>query len=239
METGHHFMTDQKMNQKTQTKQLISSYHKENKASIQLSLDGFSFSVLNTKEQIIESLSYFPFKHKARSPEELLVFVEEVYKKNDQLADRPGEVKICHVNPFSTLVPGPLFDENNIRNYIKYSSKTFQNDYIVYDELIEHEMVNVYIPFVNVNNFFLEKYGSFEYRHFSTVLIESLLDTFKYSEHPHVFAHIAKGHMELLVIKDHKCQLYNSFQFETAADFIYYILFIFTLHIISYYGNFS
>lgn len=218
-------MTDLRMNQKTQIKELITSSRKENIASIQLSLDGFSFSVLDTKKQTISSLSHFPFKHKARSPEELLEFVEGIYQQNEQLSKRPGEVKICHVNPFSSLVPAPLFDEERSRDYLKYSSKTFQNDYIVYDELTSHDMVNVYIPFVNVNNFFLEKYGSFEYRHFSSVLIESLLDTFKYSEHPHVFAHIGKGHMELLVIKEQQCQLYNSFQFETAADFIYYVLF--------------
>jgi hypothetical protein len=32
-------------------------------------------------------------------------------------------------------------------------------------------LVNVYIPYTNITNFFFDKYGEFEYRHSSSVLL--------------------------------------------------------------------
>jgi len=151
--------------------------------------------------------------------------VEQVFEKNRPLQKRYGSVNITHVNQLSTLVPKSLFDENKIRDYLKYSSKTYVNDYVVYDNLANHDMVNVYIPFVNVNNFFLDRFGSFEYKHSSTVLINKLLNTFQYSEHPHMFAHIGERHFEIVVIAQNKLVLYNSFKYSNKEDFIYYILF--------------
>ena len=50
-----------------------------------------------------------------------------------------------------------------------------ENDYITYDEIKNSEIVNVYIPFVNINNFLFDIYGSFIFKHSSTVLIERLI----------------------------------------------------------------
>ena len=83
----------------------------------------------------------------------------------------------------------------------------------------------VYIPFVNVNNFLLERFGSFEYKHFSTVLITNLLSTYRYSEHPHIFIHVDRNRMYVVAISNNNLQLYNSFSFKTREDFLYHLLF--------------
>ena len=193
--------------------------------SIQLSLDGFSFCIINKNEKHIERLEHFRFNDHSPTPDKLLQNVESVFKKERALQKRYGSTNITHVNQLSTLVPKSLFDEDRIRDYLKFSSKTYTNDYVVHDEIENHDMVNVYIPFVNVNNFFLERFGSFEYKHFSTVLVNNLLNTFKFSEHPHMFAHIGELQFEILVIANDKLLFYNSFNYQSEADFIYYILF--------------
>ena len=193
--------------------------------SIQLSLDGFSFCIINKTEMQIERLEHFPFIDQSPTPDKLLQNVEDVFKKERALQKRYGTVNITHVNQLSTLVPKSLFDEERIRDYLKFSSKTYTNDYVVHDEIENHDMVNVYIPFVNVNNFFLERFGSFEYKHFSTVLVNSLLNTYKFSEHPHMFAHLGERQFEILVIANDKLLFYNSFNYQSKEDFIYYILF--------------
>lgn len=197
----------------------------ENHLSIQLSLDGFSFCVLDEKESSVQKLKHFSFKDLSPTPEKLLKNVKEVFVQEKDLQKRYLSVRISHVNQLSALVPKSLFDETRIKDYIRYSSKTYDHDYIVYDEIENHDMINVYIPFVNVNNFFLERFGSFEYKHFSTILITTLLNTFKFSEHPHMFAHIADRHFEIVIIANSKLLLYNSYTYETKEDFIYYILF--------------
>ncbi len=217
-------MMDQKKTQEI-NKSIDYSNLYENQLSIQLSLDGFSVCVLNQKDNLIQKLEHFPFKDLSPTPEKLLLNVKNLFDNEKDLQKRYDSVIISHVNQLSALVPKSLFDETRMKDYIKYSLKTFDNDYIVYDEIENHDMVNVYIPFVNVNNFFLERFGSFEYKHFSSILITSLLKTFKFSEHPHMFAHLGQNQFEIVVIANNKLLFYNSFSFEAKEDFIYYILF--------------
>ncbi len=217
-------MMDLKKQQKTNTSIDFNNLSKKH-LSIQLSLDGFSFCIINKVEKQIERLEFFPFDDNSPTPDKLLQNVEAVFKKERALQKRYGSVNISHVNQLSSLVPKSLFDEGRIRDYLKFSSKTYTNDYVVHDDIDNHNMVNVYIPFVNVNNFFLERFGSFEYKHFSTVLVNKLLNTFKFSEHPKMFAHIGKKQFEILVIADDKLLFYNSFNYQTKEDFIYYVLF--------------
>lgn len=215
---------DQKKKVKTRSIDLKNLY--ETHLSIQLSLDGFSFCVLDKTYDLIQKLVYHPFKESASGPEELLTRIQEIFEKENLLQQQYGSVNVTHLNDLTSLVPKAFFDESKLKDYIRYSSKTFDNDYIVFDEIDNHDLFNVYIPFVNVNNFLLERFGSFEYKHFSTVLISNLLNTYRYSEHPHLFVHLEKKRMFVVAISNNKLQLHNSFAYNTKEDFLYYLLFV-------------
>ncbi len=197
----------------------------ETHLSIQLSLNGFSFCVVDKTYDLVQKLVHHSFKDIAAGPEDLLARIQSIFEKETLLQQKYGSVNVSHVNELSSLVPKPFFDESKLKDYIRYSSKTFDNDYIVWDEIENHDLINVYIPFVNVNNFLLERFGSFEYKHFSTVLITNLLSTYRYSEHPHIFIHVDRNRMYVVAISNNKLQLYNSFSFKTREDFLYYLLF--------------
>lgn len=201
------------------------SYLKDSHLSIQLSLDGFSFCIINKNTNEVTEIIHHPFIKKSTTPQKHLENVMQLFQTEVFLQQKYDSVNFTHINDLSTLVPKPLFEPENLKNYLKYSSKTYQNDYVVYDEIESHDIINVYIPFVNLNNFFLEKFGSFEYKHFSTILVENLLNTYKFSEHPHLFANINDNHFEIVVIANNKLLFYNSFKYQTKEDFIYYILF--------------
>ncbi|MBE9489718.1 MAG: DUF3822 family protein, partial [Bacteroidetes bacterium] len=197
----------------------------ESHLSIQLSLDGFSFCIINKTLNEVTALYSYTFPNNSPTPEKHLENVVEVFKKEKLLNHRYHTVNITHVNELSTLVPKAFFVPEQIKSYIKYSSKVYKNDYIVHDPLVNHDMMNVYVPFVNINNFLLEKFGAFEYKHFSTVLVENLMNTYKFSERPHIFVHICDEHFEIVIIANSKLLLYNSFKYKTKEDFIYYVLF--------------
>jgi len=197
----------------------------ESHLSIQLSLDGFSFCIINKTLNEVTALYTYTFPNNSPTPEKHLDNVIEVFKKEKLLNRRYHTVNITHVNELSTLVPKALFVPEQIKSYIKYSSKVYKNDYIVHDPLVNHDMMNVYIPFVNINNFLLEKFGAFEYKHFSTVLVENLMNTYKFSERPHMFVNICDEHFEIVIIANSKLLLYNSYKYQTKEDFIYYVLF--------------
>ena len=224
MEIGlHSMMVEEKIQINNNSKDLNNL--NESHLSIQLSLDGFSFCIINKTLNEVIALYTYTFSNNSPTPEKHLDNVIEVFEKEKLLNRRYHTVNITHVNELSTLVPKAFFVPEQIKSYIKYSSKVYKNDYIVHDPLVNHDMMNVYIPFVNINNFLLEKFGAFEYKHFSTVLVENLMNTYKFSERPHMFVNICDEHFEIVIIANSKLLLYNSYKYQTKEDFIYYVLF--------------
>ncbi len=199
--------------------------HKDSHLSIQFSLDGFSFCILNKDTKTFDALYDYTFNDTNNTPQKLLENISAVFKKEELLQKKYHSVSVSHINELATLVPKPLFDEEKLRDYVNFSTKVYANDYLVYDEIKNHDIVSVYIPYVNINNFLLDQFKEFEYKHFSSILIENLLGIYKYSIVPHMFAHICNNHFELVVIANKKLQLYNTYKFSTKEDFIYYVLF--------------
>ena len=61
-----------------------------------------------------------------------------------------------------------------LADYLKFNSKILSNDYITHDDLAQGDIVNVYVPYVNINNFIYDTYGAFEFNHYSTILLNTL-----------------------------------------------------------------
>ncbi len=224
MVTGQYFMIQEKLKIKSN---LDSKNQEYNHLSIQFSLGGFSFCVLNKNDKKFTALYNYGFKEASYTPQTLLQNITEIFDTNPLLKDQQYHtVSVSHTNNLSSLVPKPLFREERMSDYLSYNNKTLRHDYFAFDDLKNHEMVNVYVPFVNANNFFIDQFGGFEYKHFSTVLVENLVDIYKLSLVPHMFVNICKRHFEIVVIANKKLQLYNTFDYRTKEDFIYYILFV-------------
>ncbi|MCF8714636.1 DUF3822 family protein [Joostella atrarenae] len=209
------------MTQKT-TSNILNNTFKE--LSIQVSLGGLSFCILDGTDSKIEHLSTISFEKKA-TPEKLIEHLEDWFKKDIVSQTTFNKVTVIHENELAALVPKSLFNERNLSNYLKYNVKILENDFITYDELKEHDIYNVYVPFANVNNYIFDKFGDFEYKHFSTVLVETLINSSKKSDTQNVHVFISKTHFEIVVLDQKKLLFYNSFQYQQKEDFIYYLLF--------------
>lgn len=194
--------------------------------SIQLSLDGFSFCVLDFETQDILSYNQYNFYNTIKSPEELLEKVKFIFSINIELQKDFKKVEVIHQNNLATLVPDTYFDENCLKDYLNFSIKTLANDYITFDSLKNIATKNVYIPFVNVNNYLFQNFGEFEYKHHSTILIEKLLSYSTEQTQKQFFVNVSSSSLDIIVTDATKLILYNSFSYSTKEDFIYYILFV-------------
>ena len=197
----------------------------ENHLSIQLSLDGFSFCVYNKIQDEIGVFAVYEFDDKVVSPYKHLELIEQLYQQEKLLQIKYNSVSVTHSNNLVTQVPQPFFNKNNLASYLQHTVKVLENDFITYDEVQNSEIVNVYIPFVNINNFLLDTYGSFIFKHSSTILIEKLLNSYKNLEGDFCFVNVSNNNFEVTILKNKKFELFNSFSFNTKEDFIYYILF--------------
>lgn len=192
--------------------------------SIQLSLSGLSFCILNKDSNTIIEVKELRFE-KRLNPFEVLDELKVLFENESTLNNSFTNVTIVHNNDLSTLVPEALFNKNHVADYLKFNSKILKSDFIAYDSILENSSVNVYVPYININNYIYDKFGTFIFKHISSVLIDSILRIEKASTTPKVYIHVSLNHFEIIIIKEGKLELYNTFVYNSKEDFIYYILF--------------
>ncbi|HEU4496082.1 MAG TPA: DUF3822 family protein [Flavobacterium sp.] len=194
------------------------------KLSIQVSLGGFKFCCFDTLNNIVLSVREIDFNdfEKASKAEH---HYWQAFVSHRELTAAYDEVVVVHENNLAALVPDALFDENCLGSYLQYNTKVFESDFFAYDRLEPFGMVNVYIPYANFNNYLLDQFDSFEYFHINSILVPKILEISRNLVGMHLFVHVAKDHFEIAAVEGQKLLLFNSFEYQTKEDFIYYILF--------------
>ena len=193
------------------------------KLSIQVSLNGLSFCILDRDSNKITFFKKINFE-KQLDPVKLLSRIETVYEDQEQLSQEVDEVNLIFNNSLFSLVPAELFDEDRAAGYLKFNTRILKTDFIAFDT-INDDMVNVYIPYANIINYFFDRYGEFEYRHSLSILIDSLLKLPRDASGPKAYLHAHRNFYELVIIENGKLLFANSFEYDTKEDFLYYLLF--------------
>ena len=213
-------MTKQIVKKKTINKNI--EVTSKRKLSIQFSLDGFSFCTTNTHNEVIEFSSYY-FSKTKNSPELILEKLQDIFKKEKSLQYDFETVTVIHQNNLNTLVPNEYFKKDALKSYLKYSIKTIASDLITFDELDFMNSKNVYVPYVNINNFLFQNFGEFEYKHYSSVMLEKLFSIA--TNDICCYIHVSKSTFDIVIIKNSNLQFFNVFEYKTKEDFMYYVLF--------------
>ena len=204
------------------TKNLNSLIIKE--LSIQISLSGLSFCILNRSDSKIEYLERIEFKSKL-VPESVLEELQVIISKEATLSQPFDHVLVLFQNELSNFVPEEFFEEKKAADYLKFSSKIIKTDFISYDKIGANNSINVFVPYMNINNYLFEVYGEFEYKHASTIFLEQILKEKKNTTEDKIYINVEPFHFEMVIVKKDKFQLYNTFEYFTKEDFIYFILF--------------
>ncbi|WP_291129693.1 DUF3822 family protein [Flavobacterium sp. UBA7682] len=194
------------------------------KLAIQVSLNGLSFVTFDTilnKPLALKTISM----GKVNVTSKIEDLFAEAFQNNPELKAGYDDIVIVHSNNLSTFVPTALFDEEYLGSYLQFNTKVFETDFFAFDELANYEMNNVYIPYVNMNNYFIDQFGTFDYKHANSILVQKLLEVSRNNEERKMFVHVSDSHFEIVIVQNQKLQLFNTFDYKTAEDFIYYILF--------------
>ncbi len=197
---------------------------KYTKLALLVGLDGFSYCCMDTLQKSVTAFKEIDFSDYPKSSR-----VEDHYSmafmSDPVLSQTYDEVVVLHRNSLNTFVPKAIFDEDYLGSYLQYNTKVFETDFFASDDLANYEMHNVYIPYVNINNFLIDQFGTFDYRHANTILVSRLLDLSKNNDEKQVFVHFGGTKFEIVIVQNQKLLLFNSFDFSTKEDFIYYLLF--------------
>ena len=149
-----------------------------NRLSIQISLSGLSFSVLDENTNSLKKLKHFT-KDRNLTPFEMLDYLKFVLDIEGLTNTSYSQVTLIYRNELSTLVPKDYFNEEALADYLKFNNKILASDFIAYDE-IDEKTISVYVPLVNINNYIFDTFGSFTYKHFSTLFIDYILNYYNF-----------------------------------------------------------
>jgi len=216
VEIGQNYMTLQKTSNIAQN---INS-----RMSVQVSLTGLSFLLedLNSNDPVF----FIEKKFKSSlTPEELLLEIESVFSETEELRPIFEDVTVVYATNIYTTVPRPLFEESKASEYLKFNTKILSNDFVAFDTLETHEIIIVYVPFVNINNYFFDRYGTFQFFHGATIFLKNVLRLEKHTLIAKMYLHVIDDQLDCIVVKNGGLQLCNSYPYKTPEDFIYYVLF--------------
>jgi len=212
------------MTKKEINKDLSATENSYHKLSIQVSLNGLSFCILDTIANTLSMSHSLPFKREV-SPFDLHREIRQSFRDEGVLDFSFSEVIAIHRNTLFSLVPQPLFDEDQLPNYLKYNAKILASDHLDYDVIEGLESVNVYVPFANVNNYLYDLFGEFEFKHSGTVMLETLIKLPSSRQGSICYLHLAESQMDLAVFASKKLLFYNSFTVSSPEDVLYFLLF--------------
>ncbi|WP_298224775.1 DUF3822 family protein [Flavobacterium sp.] len=193
---------------------------KYKKLTVQVSASGMVFSSFDTLNHKILSVDEVAFE--GNQVEEA---VKTTLHENPAFQEAYDEVVVLHENNLATFVPEALFDEQYLGSYMQYNTKVFETDFFAFDTLSTYSMNTVYVPYTTINEIFENHFGSLAYKHVHTILVSRLLDLSKNVDDKRMFVHMAKNHFEIIIVQNQHLMLFNSFDYKTPEDLIYYLLF--------------
>ncbi len=192
------------------------------KLSVLIHQDGLSFYTYNSTG-ILDSL-HKEFKHSA-NPIEILQTIETCFREEAFLKEAFTKATLLYHHNIFTSVPALLYKEDHAADYLKYNARILETDVLSVDEILGTTGVNtVYIAYSNINNYFFERYGSYEYYHYSSRILETR-STPTVGLRPQVYLDIKGSHFYLSIFNKGKLIAHNLFPHDEIEDILYYTMF--------------
>jgi len=194
--------------------------------SIQLSLDGFSFCILDTWQNKYSAIEVYTFQD-ISTPLALNIVLNDLIAKSEWLSLPFQETRIIFEYPKSTIIPLPLFDENHSADYLRFNHYVDFGEKIRFDRLPNLDAVNIFaVPEIILHT--MQKFfPGAKLHHFTSPLIENLIILNKNQDDDFViFAHVRKSWFDLLVLSGKKLIFINSFKYKAKEDFVYFLIYV-------------
>lgn len=134
-------------------------------------------------------------------------------------------VNIVIENSISTIIPKALFAAGEAETVLRFCQDLPQGYETIYETMKNTGAINIYgIPKTMINECDSLWPGARMF-HFSSVLIESLSNSFKNkTDNKTLFVHLRQSAFDVVYFNKGKLHFYNLFDYRTKEDFIYFLL---------------
>jgi hypothetical protein len=192
-------------------------YNNDNDLFVLIGANRLSYFITSpTKEVILQSIEYF-------ENEALASFFE-----NERYFDIDfNTVKVAFITPYSTLVPNMIYQESAAATYLENSLRIPHQHYLLTDNLSSFQCQNVFLAPIGVYNFLQNKFDNVQFFHAGTLLLLAWQQKAVQLQTASIFINVIGKKFQIAAFQREKLLLFNSFEFKSAKDFIYYTLLVF------------
>ncbi len=149
--------------------------------------------------------------------------LERIIRNDRELTRAYAEVRIAYFHPAFTLVPNRLYRNADKNTYLEELTPLAAHQTVRTDKLHKLEAHNVYAVDRAVEQFADRYFTGRPFRHLASVLIDRVPEFSR----PQLLVHSRDNRLLLLLFIDGHLQIANSFSFQSAKDFLYYILLLY------------
>jgi hypothetical protein len=195
--------------------------------SIQAGLDGYSFSVLDPVRNKYILLKHFIFPENL-DIETLEDKIQEINSNDEFLSREYKTARFSYQSPKYTIIPGPLFNKQNLRSYFEFNHHLEDLDEIHYNKLSNTDAYNLFIIPSRLACLAKRAFSNVKYFHQVTPFIENGLmqhggKTFRRAVLVNIYGKFA----DVIVVQGEKLLLSNTFPWKNEQDLVYFILYVY------------
>lgn len=196
--------------------------------SIQFTLNGYSFCIFDTNSNKYIALKQVTFLNKYH----IDVFLDDFRKmlNSEELFYKDYKsVRFCFINSKANLIPAGVFDKADLLNYVQFNGNFAEGHEIHYNL----QLPDIYIIFSlpsYITTLLVNKFSNISFYHQALPFIDENLNYFYGSNlgFKNIFAiDCYSNFFDVLLSENGKLIFYNSFDYNTASDFIYLVINIF------------
>lgn len=199
--------------------------------SILFSQDGVSFSVADSnvgKVIRFEAFTFFLQGNQGGVPswDQAFSLLESLYKQTDWLNMPFGNVRLFLETRKSTLLPQAFSDATEHRNVLGFNHPLSDDEVVRADSIPSAGIIQLFAVKHNLENELRQLTRCHDFHCASSALLELLVGQFRnLKPDDKIFVHVRSRWFEMVYIKDKKLRFFNSFEYRSREDFVYFLLF--------------
>ena len=194
----------------------ILEYH----LSIQVSLDGFSFCILDTIQKKYVLLRYLPLA--VKKSQFLTGKIKDIYETEELLNKNFKSVSISYNDPKATIVPSAFSGKSQLQQIISLNQPVERNEETSACQVKNFSQDIIFSYPQELRTFFNSKYSEYHLFHSTYPLLNAALQQ-KGKAGKTVILNFNKKYFHIVFIEK-DIRLFNSFFYKTETDFLYHTL---------------
>jgi len=195
--------------------------------SIQLALNGFSFCIVDTRNNKILELKNKSIPHDTIENFPIDYYCQYLY---DFIINEPlfklnfKAINVVYITKQSTLVPTPVYEKDGVNSIFLSNMKMVEEEIVLSNKIKLFDAYSVFSIPDCVKRVLSRQFVNFNILHQSDSLIQCAMKNSSDNSDVNLFLNINYSVIDILVTKSNKLLFYNSYAYKNDDDIVYYLV---------------